>query len=269
MDLNLGQLNTFRLTLFALVLALMGILETVWAVREWKTARWKRWVFHGALTVFNTVLTRLAALGPLLIWLEYVRNQGWGLSQKFGLTGMAEVITTFILFDLFDYWWHRWNHTVPFLWRFHKPHHIDTHVDVTTSLRFHPGELFLSYGMKAIWILIWGPSLAGFMIFEAGITAYSQFHHSNIDLPDTWEKGLRWIHMTPRLHAGHHTVSLRTRSANYSTIFLIWDRIFGTLKEPDSVEMRELGLLEGRKTYLSPLDFIKAPFVSAEEVRLL
>lgn len=266
--MSLSELNTFRLILFALVLALMGTFETVWAARVWKTARWRRWVFHGALTVFNTVLTRLLALGPILVWLEYVRNQGWGLSHKFGITGIVEVITTFILFDLFDYWWHRWNHTVPFLWRFHKPHHIDTQVDVTTSLRFHPGELFLSYGMKAIWILIWGPSLVGFMIFESGITAYSQFHHSNMDLPDTWEKRLRWIHMTPRLHASHHTVSLRTRSANYSTVFLIWDRIFRTLREPDPVEMKELGLLEGRKTYLAPGAFLKAPFVMERNPKL-
>ena len=135
-------------------------------------------------------------------------------------------------------------------------------MDVTTSLRFHPGELFLSYGMKAVWILIWGPSLAGFMIFEAGITAYSQFHHSNIDFSDKWEKRLRWLHMTPRLHASHHTVSIRTRDANYSTIFLAWDRLCGTLKEPDDEEMKHLGLSEGRKTDLSPLAFMKAPFVS-------
>lgn len=124
--------------------------------------------------------------------------------------------------------------------------------------------LFLFYGMKAIWILILGPSLAGFMIFEAGITAYSQFHHSNIDFPDKWEKRLRWLHMTPRLHASHHTVSSRTRSANYSTVFLAWDRIFGTLKEPDFGEMKLLGLAEGRKTDLSPLAFMKAPFVSVK-----
>lgn len=265
--MNLNELNPYRLILFILVLTVMAIGETLWRAREWQTARWKRWVFHGAVTVFNTILTRAVALGPVLIWLETVRGQGWGLSQQLGITGIAEGVATFTLFDFFDYGWHRWNHTVPFLWRFHKPHHIDTEVDVTTSLRFHPGELLLSYGMKAIWILIWGPSLVSFMIFEAGVTAYSQFHHSNIDFSDVWEKRLRWIHMTPRLHASHHTVSLRTRSANYSTIFLLWDRIFGTLREPAPVEMKELGLLEGRRTYLSPVEFIKAPFVNAPSPR--
>jgi len=254
------ELNQYRLILFVLVLTAMAICETLGAAREWKTARWKRWVFHGGLTVFNTIITRAIVLGPVLLWLEHVRSEGWGLSQVFGLTGIAEIAVTFVLFDLLNYWWHRWNHMVPFLWRFHKAHHIDTHVDVTTSLRFHPGELFISYAVKAIWIIIWGPSLVGFLVFEAGITAYAQFHHSNIDLPDFWEKKIRWLHMTPRLHTGHHTVSLRTRDANYSTIFLLWDRIFGTLKEPDREEMKFLGISEGQKNDLSALAFMKAPF---------
>ena len=80
MNTNFSELNTFRLVVFALVFFLMGAFETVRAVREWKTARWKRWAFHGGLTVFNTVLTRLLALGPVLLWLEYVRGQGWGLA---------------------------------------------------------------------------------------------------------------------------------------------------------------------------------------------
>lgn len=258
------ELGNFRLIAFSGVLITMGLVEHLYSARPWTAPRWKRWGFHIGLTVFNTVLTRLIAVGPLFAWLGLVRSQGWGLSQWLGLSGWIEVASTVVLFDGFDYWWHRWNHTAPFLWRFHKPHHIDTHVDVTTALRFHPGELFLSYGMKAIWILVWGPSFLGYMIFETAITAYSQFHHSNIDLADPWERRLRWLHMTPRLHASHHTVSWRTRSANYSTIFLVWDRLFGTLREPDNEEMKTLGLAEGRKTYLSPPAFLKTPFTGTE-----
>jgi len=149
---------------------------------------------------------------------------------------------------------------IPFLWRFHRVHHMDTHVDVTTSLRFHPIELTISYMVKAVWILIWGPSVLAYVVFEAGITAYAQFHHSAIDFPDRIERLIRWVHMTPRLHAGHHTVSLRTRDANYSTIFLIWDRLFRTLREPNRSELKKLGLPLGRETYMSFVELIKTPF---------
>lgn len=257
--------ESFRFIVFLSVLVTMCLAEAIWPVRKWNHLRLKRWLFHGTLSVFNTFWTRLFCLTPILYWVHLLQEKNFGLSHLLGLSGTAEIIGTVVLFDGLDYWWHRWNHTVPFLWRFHRAHHLDTHVDVTTSLRFHPGELFLSYLAKSAWILIWSPSIQGFLIFEAGITAYSQFHHANINFPDSVEKILRWVHMTPRVHASHHTVSVRTRSANYSTIFLVWDRIFRTLKEPDYEEMKLLGLAEGRETDLSPLAFMRAPFVSAKQ----
>ena len=138
---------------------------------------------------------------------------------------------------------------------------MDTHVDTTTALRFHTGELILSGLAKAAWILIWGPTLIGFIIFEAGVTAFSQFHHSNIDFHDRIQKTLREIIMTPRVHTSHHTVTIRTRDANYATIFSVWDRIFRSFREPDFKEMRLLGLEGGRKNYLSIIGFLKTPFI--------
>lgn len=256
----IDQLQTFRAVLFFSMLGVMLFAETLHPVRVWLTPRMKRWIFHLAVSTFNTLLTRLLTSAPLFMLITFLQAKNWGLSHAFGLEGIKEIVTTLILFDLFDYGWHRMNHRIPFLWRFHRMHHSDTQVDVTTSLRFHPGELLLSYLAKTFWVLFWGPSPAGFILFEAAITAYAQFHHSNIDFPDAFEKKLRWIHMTPRLHASHHTVTLRSRDANFSTIFLIWDKIFGTFKEPDFEEMKELGLPEGRGAYLSPLDFLTAPF---------
>lgn len=253
-------LQNFRLAVFVFVIGAMFVWETFRPVRAWLDSRTRRWLFHISFSVFNTVLTRLLVGLPLVFLIQLVNSHSWGLSHVLRLSGIGEIAATLIVFDGFDYWWHRFNHRIPFLWRFHRAHHTDTHVDVTTALRFHPGELLLSYGAKSLWILLWGPSIAGFMIFEAGITAYAQWHHSNIDFPDLVERKLRWIHMTPRLHAGHHTVSLRTRDANFSTIFLVWDRLFGTLREVDFEEMKELGLEQGRKTHLSPREFLTVPF---------
>ncbi|HKJ86785.1 MAG TPA: sterol desaturase family protein [Spirochaetia bacterium] len=47
---------------------------------------------------------------------------------------------TLLALDLWTYWWHRFNHTVPFLWRFHRAHHTDTEMGATTAYRFHPVE---------------------------------------------------------------------------------------------------------------------------------
>lgn len=200
------------------------------------------------------------AVAPLLYWGNLVREKQWGLAPLLGLEGVAEVVASLIVLDMFDYWWHRWNHRVPFLWRFHKVHHVDTQVDVTTALRFHLGELLISVVVKAAWILTWGPTLWSLAIFEGFVTLAAQFHHSNIDFPDPVERLARLLIVTPRFHASHHTVSQRTRDNNFSTILIFWDKLFGTFQREDAEEMRTLGLPGGRETYLSFLSALKGPF---------
>ncbi|MDE2292623.1 MAG: sterol desaturase family protein [Elusimicrobia bacterium] len=250
---------SWRLPLFLGVLALMLAAETAWAVRPWSQGRARRLGFHLGLAAVNGAWTRLLMVGPLLAWTAYVHARGWGAEGLLRLTGWREVAAGVVALDLLNYWWHRLNHEVGFFWRFHRAHHVDTHVDTTTALRFHPGELLLSYGMKALWVLAWGPSTAALVVFEAALTAYAQFHHSNIDLPDRAERLLRLVHMTPRLHAAHHTAALRTRDMNYGTIFLWWDRLFGTVADATPEELATLGLPEGRASGLSPGWFLAAP----------
>ncbi|MEF8833962.1 MAG: sterol desaturase family protein, partial [Halofilum sp. (in: g-proteobacteria)] len=75
-----------------------------------------------------------------------------------------------------------------------------------------------------------------------------------------WERLLRHVIVTPRFHTSHHTVSRRTGDANFATIFIVWDRLFGTYREPDFEEMQELGLAEGRYDYLSFTTWLTEPF---------
>ncbi|MCX8515728.1 MAG: sterol desaturase family protein, partial [Alphaproteobacteria bacterium] len=49
-----------------------------------------------------------------------------------------------LIYDFYIYWWHRLNHALPVLWRFHRVHHLDENLDATTAVRFHAGEVLLS-----------------------------------------------------------------------------------------------------------------------------
>ncbi|TPW20107.1 MAG: fatty acid hydroxylase [Elusimicrobia bacterium] len=248
-----------RPAVFLGVLALMFAAEKAFPARPWATPRLRRLGFHAVVAAVNTLFYRLLLAAPLMALAAAVHVRGWGLSGALGLTGPAELAASLVVLDMLNYWWHRWNHRVGLLWRFHRAHHSDTHVDVTTSLRFHFGELALSGGLKAFWILAWGPSPAAFLLFEAAVTAFAQFHHANIDLPEPAERLVRRVLMTPRLHAAHHTVSLRSRDANYATVFLWWDRLFGSFAEADRSELERLGLEEGRTTDLDYAAFWAAP----------
>lgn len=240
-----------KLWIFLAGFALFFVVESWFGARPWEAPRSKRLGVHAAIAIFNTAVLRLILLAPFLYWSDYLTELEWGLSSWLGYAGVGGMVATVIVFDFFDYWWHRFNHRFGLLWRFHKVHHVDTHVDVTTALRFHPGELFISFFVKASWIAIWGPSVAAFALFEISVSLASQFHHSNIDFPDRWERVLRLVIVTPRFHTSHHTVTRRTGDANFATVLIVWDRLFGTYREPDDLEMRKLGLAEGRDNYLS------------------
>ncbi len=255
--------QSVRLGAFLAGLAVFYALETLLPKRRWNAPRPRRLLLHVVLASLNTVLIQLTVAAPLALLVETVRRRGWGLSPILGFTGAGEVLASVVVLDLFDYFWHRANHRVPLLWRFHRAHHTDTHLDVTTALRFHPGELLFSGLAKAVWIAIWGPSLWGFAAFEVMISAAAQYHHSNIDFPDAVEGPIRLINVTPRMHASHHSALTRSLNANYSTILSVWDRIFGTYIPPTAEHLTMQGLPYGRDRDLDPRYFFVLPFQSA------
>lgn len=264
MDLNL---DTGKLYVFILGFVVFFLLETFIAKRKLKHPRHKRFAFHIGVAVFNSVTIRLFTYVPFLLWAVLVDEQGWGLSRMLGLYGWTEIIVSLIVLDLFDYFWHRANHRVSFLWRFHKAHHSDTEMDVTTSLRFHPGELAISAVVKATWIFIWGPTVVAWFLFEMLVSLCAQFHHSNIDFPDSVETPLSLLLVTPRYHLAHHFVEQKYGDANFSTILSLWDKLFGTYsKPPTELELRNdshsIGLVEERELAFNPLAMLAEPIKS-------
>lgn len=262
MEINL---DSGRLAIFVGGLALFLLLENLKPARAWAGPRWRRLAFHAGVATFNTVVVRLLAYVPFLLWTVYVEEEGWGISRWLGLTGWTEIIASIIVLDAFDYVWHRANHRIPFLWRFHKAHHSDVEMDASTSLRFHPGELLLSALAKAIWIVIWGPTVVAWFLFEALVSLCAQFHHSNIDFRNPVERWLSLFIVTPRYHAAHHAVDRHWGNANFSTILSLWDRLFGTYSRPaDSGATTNapgtLGLPEGRERAFAPLAWLSEPF---------
>lgn len=258
------DLDTGKLVVFVAGFALFLLLETLAPARPWQGDRLRRLGFHAGVAVLNTVLVRVFVYVPFLVFSVYVDEEGWGISRLLGLTGWGEILLAIVVLDFFDYLWHRANHRVSFLWRFHKAHHADTGMDVTTALRFHPGELLISALVKAAWIAIWGPLVVAWFLFEALVSLCAQFHHSNIDFPDGVERWLSRIVVTPRFHAAHHAVDRRYGDANFSTIFSIWDRLFGTWAEPapggaTTRAPGALGLPEARELAFSPLAWIDEP----------
>ncbi|HUO76715.1 MAG TPA: sterol desaturase family protein [Thermodesulfovibrionales bacterium] len=206
-----------------------------------------RIVFHSSISILNSLILYLILFSPLYAAVRFTQLHAFGLVSALGLRGWTEVLATLVVFDCWDYWMHRANHRIGLFWRFHKAHHSDMEIDVTTASRFHIGELLITNSIKGAVILLWGPSLLGIAAFETLLTAASQFHHSNVNIPfgsqDRWEK----VIVTPRMHRCHHVFAGMCQLSNYSTVFSVWDRLFGTYHWAETTkELEPIGVLRPR-----------------------
>lgn len=156
-------------------------------------------------------------------------------------------ITLLVLLDLIIYYWHRMNHEIPFLWRFHKFHHADREMDASTALRFHLVEFFFSFLFKAMIMFLLGITAFEYVTFELFVTGFSLFHHSDVNLGGKLEKILQPLFVTPQSHHAHHSMIVHETNSNYGTLFSFWDKIHRTQtkKRPEEIS---IGLVEYEKT---------------------
>ncbi len=193
--------------------------------------------------------------------LEIGLRPGWA-------TGAAGLALDLLLLDFLIYWWHRANHELPFLWRFHEVHHLDRFLDASTAIRFHFGEVILSALARAGVIVLFAMPLSSVLIFEALVLAAAGFHHSNLKLPPNLERALSWIVVTPSIHWVHHHRSRRDTDSNYATVLSLWDRLFSTRSATRRTPEMEIGV-EGREEESLPL-LLSRPFrPRAAEARTL
>ena len=198
------------------------ILERLFPVARWVggLARVLKNLF---LASFNFILGPLIVIPVTVFAVEHAPD--WRPDLWSGWPGL---IADLLILDFWIYWWHRLNHTLPFLWRFHAVHHLDETLDASSALRFHFGEVALSALVRALVIYLLAVPLASVLIFEVLIAVAAIFHHSNVKLPARLERALSWIIVTPSIHWIHHHAIRADTDSSYSTVLSLWDRLFGS-----------------------------------------
>lgn len=189
----------------------------------------------------------IPALGfvSLLVWLSR-----WAEAHHFGLLNLTPLPVwlhaagAVLLLDVWTYGWHRANHRMPFLWRFHRVHHADAQMDVTTASRFHIGEIAMSSALRIPLVLCVGFKMGELAAFETLMLLVVQFHHANIGLPAWLDRLLRIFIVTPAMHKVHHSDLQPETDSNYTALFSVWDRIFRSFKLRTDPAAIQFGLRE-------------------------
>lgn len=216
-------------TLLAAFAAGLFVLQQIFPLRRRTTSLGGRLVVNVVLTAvaFATAALTVAPVSTAMLGL--VHERGIGILALVSLPAGIEVLAAFLLMDFTFYWWHRANHRIRLLWRFHNVHHIDPDLDVTTSFRFHAGEMALSAGFRVIQISLIGMSALTFFLYQLVFNASTIFHHSNLKLPIRVERALNALIVTPRMHGVHHSTVREETNSNYSVVLRWWDMLWRTL----------------------------------------
>lgn len=162
--------------------------------------------------------------------LDIVDERSFGLIPWLGLDGLAAWAVALAGLDLAGYAGHRLRHRVGLLWSFHRTHHTDSEVDVTTTLRHHPLDVVALVATSAIALLALGCSaahLAGFGLLGAVV---GMWDHVRFRLPLRLERALGLLIQTPGLHRMHHSPDRQQTDSNFGLVLTLWDRLFGTFR---------------------------------------
>ncbi|HEU4610346.1 MAG TPA: sterol desaturase family protein [Chitinophagaceae bacterium] len=132
-----------------------------------------------------------------------------------------------LLVDCMHYWLHRLSHSCRFFWAVHVVHHSSNHFNWSVGFRagtfescyrflffipiavagFRPIDIFFIYSITEIWAL---------------------FTHTEMIKRMGW---LEKILVTPSHHRVHHGSNTKYLDKNIATVFICWDKLFGTFQE--------------------------------------
>jgi sterol desaturase/sphingolipid hydroxylase (fatty acid hydroxylase superfamily) len=240
----------WRLGCFFSILIIMMLLEWQHPARRSPLKSTQRWFANFGLVVVSSVVVRLTVPLGLTAIALYNQQQEIGLFNLLAMPSSVAILVSLLLLDMVIYWQHRLFHKVPLLWRLHRVHHADVHVDASTGLRFHPIEIILSIVIKLLVISALGVPALAVLIFEIALNGLALFNHANIRLPIAIEKPLRLILVTQMLHRIHHSQIPSETNSNFGFSVIWWDKLFGSYKAKASQADNKITI--GLSQYPSP-----------------
>lgn len=222
-----------QILLYGLVLVSLWFAEMLISLDGLKN-KWR----HSSVNILficTALPIQLTLTSFIVIISRWANFHHWGLINfiPYHNNPWVYYISLFVLLDLCEYIYHVIMHKVDTLWKFHLVHHSDLKVDVSTTLREHPGETGIRTCFLMLWVFILGPVVGVLILRQLFQTFSNILGHTKFRLPPTANKIVGLVFITPNLHHVHHHYKLPYTDCNYGDVLSIWDRLFGTFTELD------------------------------------
>lgn len=202
---------------------------------------WREDLFYYLISSMMVQLFAFLALAPQ----AYVNahTSGWGDFRLWvaSLPWVVQFLAVVVLSDLFQYWYHRIFHQVPFLWGFHAVHHSAKAMDWLAGARMHFVEVVLLRAVTSLPLFTLGFSPTVMQAYIGFVYVYSSLLHAN--LRGDFDRLGHWL-ATPRFHHWHHGLEQEAVDVNFAIHLPLLDKIFGTFHMPPGRWPKDYGVPE-------------------------
>jgi sterol desaturase/sphingolipid hydroxylase (fatty acid hydroxylase superfamily) len=241
-------------------LVLLIALEALFPQFPAAADRGRRWPTNLAFAVLNSLI---ASFAPALT----VGSTQWAASHQAGLLNWISTPWWLAFFislavqSLAGYGLHVYAHANPILWRLHRIHHSDVHLDVTSTLRHHPLEMIATTLFLAPIYVVAGLAPIAVVFYETGVHVIGLASHANVRIPQRIDRIARSVLVTPAVHRLHHSAFQGETDSNYGDLFLFWDRLFGTYRSSNAGGPAAFGLGNiGKESAGDFIEQLKSPW---------
>jgi sterol desaturase/sphingolipid hydroxylase (fatty acid hydroxylase superfamily) len=147
----------------------------------------------------------------------------------------------FVASELCYYGQHRLSHESRWLWTSHSVHHSPRHLNFSAAYR-----LGWTAGLTGAGLFFVPLVVLGFHPLAVGLTLavnliYQFWLHTDL-IPKLG--AFEWLFNTPSHHRVHHASNPEYLDANYGGVLIVFDRLFGTLKDERSAVPCRYGLVK-------------------------
>lgn len=160
-----------------------------------------------------------------------------------GIPILLQILLLLVFDDMTQYWWHRLSHSVPWLYKLHRPHHNASYMSVRLVYR---NSLLYYTLMPGIWfsaVLIYlglGWVYAFYLVIK--LTVITGAHCDwqwdaklyKIKALDKVMWFVERVFSTPATHSAHHgkhaADGVTHYKGNFGNMLFLWDVLFGTAK---------------------------------------
>ncbi len=141
---------------------------------------------------------------------------------------LVNYLIAFVALDFTGYWSHRIQHRVNFFWNYHLIHHSSEYFNLACALRQSISALVNVFSFFLIPAALLGvPEQIIATVAPLHLFAQFWYHTEHIKTMGVFEH----IIVTPSHHRVHHAINPEYIDKNYSQIFIIWDKLFGSFQK--------------------------------------